>query len=948
MADKVATNRTEHKRKGDPFAVYGDDEAKALQPYWDNVVRLPVKKNGAATAPLDRLAEITVFRSTDEPLGKTMWLDEHGKLMKSPDADMWQGYATRTPVDGANGLADVIRRIGKFEAITHGRLRADLPDKVKVTTKRKLNGSAGIIARDRVHLPLHEEGRVAIALLDYDTHDKPDKIVVKDFWATLIKKVCPALRNAERVTRSSTSAGLYNLKTGDDIPGSSGMHVYVWARDGSDIKRFLVALFERAWLAGYGWIMIAENGKMLERSIIDKTVWKPEGFAFEAPPTLKPPLAQRAEPREPVVIEGEVIDTRTACLSLNAEERARFDELVAAAKEEKAPEAARVKAAYDGARIADLVSRGLPKEKAERQVDAMYREVLLSDTVLLFKTLGERTVKDVLDNPERFHGEYCADPAEVSLGNRDKAQVIQRRGDGNPWIKIYAHGVEDSSYTLQYTDEAKAGMDWVELIRVQEAEALTAELMKDGRIGAEKPAAAEPAAEPTAETDERKAPELAAAKQTSKPLPWIVELGSKVWGPATLIGKEYRFGEDLSKVIDPGKGMWFDFATNKGGGLKDLMKKVEIAGRAEQTGDVDLVNASDVVPRAHEWLWYGHLVRGSQELFSGVPDGGKTTIQSNLVACVTGRKPWPDGAPAIEPMNVIMMTAEDTLADTVIPRLMAAGADLNRVKILKGIKTDEQTKRQFLLSEDLHRLEHEINKIGNVGLVTIDPITAYMGGSMDSYKATEVRSQLGPLKDLAEHTRIALSTITHPAKNAGPNALNHFIGSQGFIAASRVGTLVIEEMEDDGDGGKPEPTGRMLYVVVRHAYTGPIPTLVYKKEVVVACRSGEGFEMQEITASRIIWEGIKNISGNAALAAMSSSKKLDEEQVKVQAFLCEMLKGGKEVPAAEIEAAAKAKGFSEKQLRTAREKLTIETIPVPGKMAGGRMWKLSKRVIRVG
>ena len=141
-------------------------------------------------------------------------------------------------------------------------------------------------------------------------------------------------------------------------------------------------LFERSWLLGYGWIMIAENGKMLERSIIDKTVWKPEGFAFEAPPTLKPPLAQHAERREPVVVEGEVIDTRTACLSLDADERARFDKLVAEAKEEKAPEAARVKAAYDAARIAEQVKRGVPKEKAERQVEAMYREVLLSDTVL--------------------------------------------------------------------------------------------------------------------------------------------------------------------------------------------------------------------------------------------------------------------------------------------------------------------------------------------------------------------------------------------------------------------------------------------------------------------------------------------------------------------------------------------------------------------------------------
>ena len=106
---------------------------------------------------------------------------------------------------------------------------------------------------------------------------------------------------------------------------------------------------------------------------------------------------------------------------------------------------------------------------------------------------------------------------------------------------------------------------------------------------------------------ERMAAELATAKQdTKKKLPWIVELGSKLWGAATLNGKEYRFGEDQSKVIDPGKGMWFDFATNKGGGLKDLMKKVEMANREQQDADdVVVVCAADVVMRPLDWFGKG-------------------------------------------------------------------------------------------------------------------------------------------------------------------------------------------------------------------------------------------------------------------------------------------------------------------------------------------------------
>ena len=176
-----------------------------------------------------------------------------------------------------------------------------------------------------------------------------------------------------------------------------------------------------------------------------------------------------------------------------------------------------------------------------------------------------------------------------------------------------------------------------------------------------------------------------------------------MWGTATVDGKAYRFGDDdnTKKVIDPSTKTWFDFAAMKGGGIKELMRKVSVADQAQQKDDVILVNAADVVPKAHDWIWEGHLLRGSQELFSGPPDGGKTTAQTDLIACVTARKRWPDGAPAIEPMNVIMMTAEDALANAVIPRLMAAGAYRNRVTILTGIKTDERDDRQFLLAEQI-------------------------------------------------------------------------------------------------------------------------------------------------------------------------------------------------------------------------------------------------------
>jgi hypothetical protein len=318
---------------------------------------------------------------------------------------------------------------------------------------------------------------------------------------------------------------------------------------------------------------------------------------------------------------------------------------------------------------------------------------------------------------------------------------------------------------------------------------------------------------------------------------------------------------------------------------------------------------------------------------SGLPDLNKSTAQIGLIACVTARVPWPDGASAIEPMNVVMLTAEDTLDQIVVPRLVAAGADVNRVTILKYIKTDERTQRQFLLAEDLERLERTVQKIGDVGLITIDPITAYMGGKMDSYKATEVRSQLGPLKDFAEHLNIAISTLTHPPKSAGARAIDHFIASQAFIAACRIGHLFVAETVEIG--GERGPTGRVLFTNVRNAAHPFMPTLVYRREELVVSTE------PRIAAPRLIWEGTVNITAEAAIAAATNKKQ--PEQLKVQAFLRDLLSDGKRVSKKEIEEAAEEHGFSKKQVRTAGLKLGVRIFKEKGKIDCGWLWQLNGR-----
>jgi hypothetical protein len=285
----------------------------------------------------------------------------------------------------------------------------------------------------------------------------------------------------------------------------------------------------------------------------------------------------------------------------------------------------------------------------------------------------------------------------------------------------------------------------------------------------------------------------------------------------------------------PDKGDVSDWL-EAGGNKKLLLARAEEA-RKKNDGRCAYVatNLSTVKPRAVQWIWPGHLARGGLELLAGTPEIGKSQIHCQYLTCATTGRAWPNGMPGIVPCRVIILTAEDTTDDTLVPRLKAAGANLKMIEQLKAIRRNERDE-MFLLGEDLATLEQMIRDFGDVGMVTIDPITAFMGHDrhFDSHRATDVRSQLSPLKQLAERTGVAFSAITHPPKNASPRALDHFIGSQAFIAAARIGHLWVAEMEEDEEGGRgaKRPTGRRFFTNPKINVAARQPTLIYGIDVV--------------------------------------------------------------------------------------------------------------------
>ena len=144
-----------------------------------------------------------------------------------------------------------------------------------------------------------------------------------------------------------------------------------------------------------------------------------------------------------------------------------------------------------------------------------------------------------------------------------------------------------------------------------------------------------------------------------------------------------------------------------------------------------------------------------------------------------------------------MLSAEDGVADTIVPRLMAAGADRTKVKIVTAVhEADGTGRRIFNLTKDLDVLESLITKLGDVGLVIIDPVDAYIGGNVDSHKNAAVRAVLEPISELADRLGVAILALTHFSKQLSGKAIYRFIGSIAHIGAARIAFAVVADPED--------------------------------------------------------------------------------------------------------------------------------------------------------
>jgi putative DNA primase/helicase len=326
--------------------------------------------------------------------------------------------------------------------------------------------------------------------------------------------------------------------------------------------------------------------------------------------------------------------------------------------------------------------------------------------------------------------------------------------------------------------------------------------------------------------------------------------------------------------------------------------------------------AADVEMHAVDWLWPDRFALGAINLIAGLPDMGKGQIAAFIAAAVTNGIALPCGEGQCVQGNVIWLNAEDNASTTVIPRLVAAGADLNRIHFATATRVDGKDKT-FSLVTDLPLLRQAIERIGDVVLVIIDPISAYLGvGKVDSRQATDVRGVLTPLKELVEEFHFALLGIAHfNKKEDTKSAMLRVSDSIAYVAAARSVYVVF-------DDPNPEVPGQKLFIKAKNNIARDVQGLRYDFRIKEKVGYDNALD-KAIDGPYINW-GLEHVdmTANDAMAAADGRK--NSARREAQDFLRERLSSGP-VKADDIEDEAFHEGISKRTLKRAKSELKIRS-----------------------
>lgn len=343
-------------------------------------------------------------------------------------------------------------------------------------------------------------------------------------------------------------------------------------------------------------------------------------------------------------------------------------------------------------------------------------------------------------------------------------------------------------------------------------------------------------------------------------------------------------------------------------------------------GGLQLVRGDEINPEPVSWLWRGWLAEGKFHLLAGAPGCGKTTTACALAATITRGGLWPDQSQA--PVgDVLVWSGEDDIADTLVPRFLACGADMARVRFVGSVAVNG-TQAAFDPGSHMPLLEAELSRHESIKLMIVDPIVSAIEG--DSHKNAEVRRGLQPLVDLAAKHSIALIGISHFSKGTqGRNPTERVTGSIAFSALARV--VMIAAVSDS-------PTG-VNYVLAR------------SKSNIGPSNGGFGYQLSfpeipgfpGVIGSCVHWGDA--IEGNARdiLSASEEDGGDSSSRNEAKEWLSDKLRDGA-VASSYLKNEGKAAGYSWRTLERAKKDLGAKA----HKNADTGQWEWSARKLAEG
>jgi putative DNA primase/helicase len=362
---------------------------------------------------------------------------------------------------------------------------------------------------------------------------------------------------------------------------------------------------------------------------------------------------------------------------------------------------------------------------------------------------------------------------------------------------------------------------------------------------------------------------------------------------------------DVERLNLPVKGDVVDWLEMNPSATKEDVLALPLMTQEKKTEQgVVLLKASELKPKPINWIWNGWIAGGKFHLLGGVAGTGKTTISLALASSITigGRFPDNSRSPC---GNVVVWTGEDDISDTLTPRLMVMGANLDRVHFVQGV-ISEDGEQPFNPSTDMPSLQQAIAKIGDVRLLIIDPIVSVVKG--DSHKNAEVRKDLTPLIQMAESMGFAIIGITHFSKGtSGREPIERITGSLAFGAVARVVLVASKSKGEDGDD---------------------VRIFLRAKSNIGADNGGFEYSLEQaitedgIETSRVLWGDA--IEGSARELLVNAEDDSDGgSMTECMRFLSSILSDG-EMSATEVKKDCIGAGYSISTMNRAKKNLGIE------------------------